>query len=376
MNFRNFRLLVLVSIGCSALVSLINVSGAIAAETPEELNQEIRRMQEKAISYLKLTQAEDGSWTDPQILGITALCTKGLIDAGLTKSDEAVSKGLQFLLKHRQPDGGIYNPESKHKNYETAITLIALKDLNDQGEYDDVIAKAARYLKQLQWDEGEQVDPSNPYYGGAGYGGHQRPDMSNTQFFLDALMAAGLDEDDPAVQKALIFVSRAQNLESEHNTTEFASKVNDGGFYYTAAAGGTSQAGKTPNGGLRSYASMTYAGLKSMIYAGVKPDDKRVKAANKWIQMHYSVTENPGLGQQGLYYYYHTFAKSLSVMRKSEVVDDKGVAHNWKKDLVTQLKSTQQQNGSWVNTADRWYEGDPNLVTAYALMALKHCVVK
>ena len=85
----------------------------------------------------------------------------------------------------------------------------------------------------------------------------------------------------------------------------------DGGFYYTPAAGGESEAGKTPNGGLRSYASMTYAGLKSMIYAGVGPDDPRVKAAVKWFQMHYGLDDNPGMGGAGLYYYYHTFAKAL-----------------------------------------------------------------
>ena len=73
-------------------------------------------------------------------------------------------------------------------------------------------------------------------------------------------------------------------------------------------------AGKTPDGGLRSYGSMTYAGLKSMIYAGVGPDDPRVKAAFKWAQKHYDLKTNPGMGTAGLYYYYHTFAKALDAM--------------------------------------------------------------
>ena len=118
-------------------------------------------------------------------------------------------------------------------------------------------------------------DKSSPSYGGAGYGRNKRPDLSNTSFFLDALKAAGDGPDDEAVKKALIFVSRCQNLESEHNTLPFATKNPDGGFYYTPAGGGVSQAGNLPDGGLRSYGSMTYAGLKSMIYAGVGPDDPR-----------------------------------------------------------------------------------------------------
>ena len=28
---------------------------------------------------------------------------------------------------------------------------------------------------------------------------------------------------------------------------------------------------------------------------------------------------------------------------------------------------------SWINKQDRWYEGDPDLVTAYALLALVYC---
>ena len=40
---------------------------------------------------------------------------------------------------------------------------------------------------------------------------------------------------------------------------------------------------------------MTYAGLKSMMYAGLGKDDPRVKAAWGWIQKNYTVDENPGL---------------------------------------------------------------------------------
>ncbi|MGD9858344.1 MAG: hypothetical protein AB7U20_25665, partial [Planctomycetaceae bacterium] len=163
------------------------------------------------------------------------------------------------------------------------------------------------------------------------------------------------------------------NLETEFNTTPHAGKIEDGGFYYTAAAGGETKAETTPNGGLRSYASMTYAGLKSMIYAGLTPDDQRVKAATEWIKRFYTLEENPGIGQQGLFYYYHTFAKTLSVMGVDEFEEASGAKHDWRKELAEHLFSVQQSNGSWLNPTDRWYEGDPNLVTAYALLALSYC---
>ena len=135
----------------------------------------------------------------------------------------------------------------------------------------------------------------------------------------------------------------------------------------------TSQAGETDSGGLRSYGSMTYAGLKSMIYAGVGPDDPRVKAALKWIQKHYDLQSNPGLGNAGLYYYYHTFAKALDAIGDEVLKDDKGQLHDWRAELVAELAKRQQPDGSWVNENARWLEGDPNLVTGYALLALSYC---
>jgi squalene-hopene/tetraprenyl-beta-curcumene cyclase len=175
------------------------------------------------------------------------------------------------------------------------------------------------------------------------------------------------------MQTALVFVSRCQNLAPEYNTTEFPAKNPDGGFYYTAAAGGTSQAGDLPNGGLRSYGSMTYAGLKSMIYAGLGPDDQRVKAALAWLSKNYDVSQNPGMGNTGLYYYYHTFAKALDAAGKDSFTGSDGAAHNWRAELVDELAKRQNDDGSWVNEATRWLEGDPNLVTAYSLLALSYC---
>ena len=97
------------------------------------------------------------------------------------------------------------------------------------------------------------------------------------------------------------------------------------------------------NGGLRSYGSMTYAGLKSMIYAGLKPDDPRVKAATDYIAKHYTLEENPGMGQAGLFYYYQTFAKALSLIGKHEIVPtpSRPVGHFWKLELVDALTRRQ-----------------------------------
>ncbi len=362
-------------------LSSMAVSGAMLLSSRMSLGADkigpdpkvLKTTREKAINFLKTTQSEDGSWTSKTQPGITAMVCFGLECGGAKADDPTLQKGLKHLLGYLQKDGGIYHPETNHKNYETSLTVLALAGANADGKLTGTIKEAEKFLRLLQWDETEGVDKSHPTFGGAGYGKSQRPDLSNTTFLLDALKAAGVKSDDPAMQNALVFVSRCQNLESEFNTTEFPAKVNDGGFYYTPAAGGNSQAGKNPDGGLRSYASMTYAGLKSMLYAGLTKDDKRVKAALEWLRKFYSVDQNPGLEQQGLYYYYHTMAKTLSTLEVDLFEDSKGEKHDWRKEIVEALAKRQKENGGWVNAADRWMEGDPNLATAYGLMALKFC---
>jgi squalene-hopene/tetraprenyl-beta-curcumene cyclase len=367
-------------LGAFVTLSLMSGSGLVlclrAASAAGESNGidrgRVEQARQQAIEFLRTTQADDGSWTQSTAPGISGLVATGLLKGGVDPADPMIEKALAHLKSFVQEDGGIYYIKSDHRNYETSICILAFQAANQDGRYDKLIAGARDFLKKLQWDDSEDVKPDDVKFGGAGYGKSQRPDLSNTAFLLDALKAAGVGKDDPAMRNALIFVSRCQNLESEHNTTPFASKVNDGGFYYTPAGGGNSQAGPTENGGLRSYASMTYAGLKSMIYAGVDAKDPRVQAAFKWIQKHYSIEENPGMGQSGLFYYYHTFAKALDAMNVKTLEDAAGRKHDWRAELTKHLLSLQKENGSWVNPEKRWMEGDPNMATAYTLLTLAY----
>lgn len=349
-------------------------SDLTGAETARPGAPDYEQMVSRAIGFLATKgQAEDGSFSSQAGPAVTALVATALMRHGRTPSDPLVANSLAYVEQFVRSDGGVFRTGSLYANYETSVAILCLTEANKDGRYTEKLNKADAYIRGLQWDEGEDKDPADPAYGGAGYGKHKRPDLSNTQFFMDALQAMGTDVNDEAVKRALTFVSRCQNLETEHNTTPFAAKNPDGGFYYTPAAGGSSMAGTTPSGGLRSYGSMTYAGLKSMIYAGVSADDPRVKAAVKWIKMHYDLKSNPGMGDQGLYYYYHTFAKTLDAMKQDVFVDQRGVQHDWRAELRAELARRQLPDGSWVNEADRWMEGDPNLVTAYALLALSYC---
>ena len=332
---------------------------------------------DKAVGFLKLRQEPNGGWsTVRKEPGITALAVTALLRSGrVAPGEPTVTKALGYLEQFLGPKGGL--SEAAHANYATSVALMAFQAANTGGRYNRQIQEGQAFLKAMQWDESEGKGQDSNYYGGAGYGGrNSRPDLSNTSYFLEALRETGLPADDPALRKALVFVSRCQNLKGEFNDQPWADKVNDGGFVYTAANAGESLGGKTAEGGLRSYASMTYAGLKSMIYAGLTENDPRVKAAYAYITKHYSVDENPGLGQQGLYYYYHTFAKALAMLGQPTLTDASGHVHDWRADLVAALATRQNPDGSWVNPADRFMEGDANLVTSYGLLALAYVRTK
>ena len=356
----------------------LGMAGRVAAQTPGRSSgskpPSVAKTIERGVDFLRTRgQAEDGSYSKFSGIGVTALATTALLRSGRTAADPAVAKSLRLLEGYIQPDGGIYRPETLHRNYETCIAMVCFKEANAAGRYDGILRRAERFIKGIQWDEDEGKEKADFDYGGAGYGKHKRPDLSNTSFLVEALRTTGVGADDEAIQKALIFVSRCQNLESEHNQTPMATKNPDGGFYYTCAAGGQSQADSLPNGGLRSYASMTYAGLKSMIYAGLQPHDPRVMAAYEWIQKHYDLKSNPGLGDAGLYYYYHTLAKTLDILGTDTFEDAAAVRHDWRRELAEELASRQRPDGSWINANSRWLEGDPNLATTFALLSLSYC---
>ena len=341
----------------------------------------------KAAAFLNSSQDANGGWSTDKTPGVTGVCLTGLLKSGVVNVNDPVSqKAIGYIES-------LVNAEKKHiagkgdvkvglQNYVTSINVMALASANQSDKYKALIGDAVDFLKKLQWDEDEGKTPKDDFYGGAGYDSKSRPDLSNTQTFLDALIAAGISKDDPAFKRAQVFVSRCQNLKSEHNDQPWAKLIDDGSFIYTAATGGVTKVidKADADGKLPGYGSMTYAGIKSLIYCGVSKDDPRVKKAYEWIQNNYSVDANVGMPKEraswGLYYYYHTMAKCLDALGIDEVVDSKGMKHDWRKDITATLAKRQRADGSFQNDAANWMEADPNLATGYALMALSYCKKK
>jgi squalene-hopene/tetraprenyl-beta-curcumene cyclase len=294
-------------------------------------------------------------------------------------------------------DGGIY--KDLLANYNTAIALSTLTAAKDEA-FKPQIDKAVDYLKRLQWTQetkpeytgkgeentGKQIvtGANDPFYGGWGYGGRSRgpgrPDLSNAQLAVQALHEAGVSKDDPVMQRAITFVSRCQNF-SETNDQKWAG--NDGGFAYGPSNDreGESFAGSyTDESGerrLRSMGTMTYAGLKSLIYAGVSKDDPRVRAAWGWVNNNFSVDVHVGMtalgeeqGQWGLYYYYMTLGKTLEAYNEPILKTADGKEVDWRKALIDKAASLQKEDGSWAGVS-KYMEDQPVLATSYTLLALQ-----
>lgn len=348
---------------------------------------------DKGLAFLKSRQKPDGSWqNEHEPPAMTAIVLKAFVQEPKYNSrTDFIKKGYDKLLSYQLEDGGIYRDTLA--NYNTAIAVSALAAADDP-LYQDRIDKAIAYLKGLQWTrqigdgpKGERiVDENDPWYGGWGYGGQSRgggrPDLSNVQMALEALHDSGLKPDDPAYQASIKFIERMQNR-SESNDQAWAG--NDGGFIYGPALDrrGESFAGEYADSAgrrLRSYGSMTYAGLKSMIYAGLAKDDPRVQAAWEWITGNWTLDENPGMrsgnpdhAQWGLYYYYHTLARALNVYDQPVILDPRGNRHDWRIELIQKLAGLQNPDGSWAGDK-RWMEENPVLVTAYVVLALQETI--
>lgn len=352
---------------------------------------------ERGLDWLSSQQAPDGSWmprakaapTDEPgsptsvTVAITALAVKSLAQAG--SHEETLDRGVDALLRATRNSFAL-GDEGRLGTYVAATVCSALASI-DEPKVLDRREDSITWLKSEQWADEDGLEPRQDWFGGAGYGNRERPDLSNTQMMLDALHDAGVSSEDPAVQRALIFVSRTQNLASTNDASWARNGSNDGGFIYTPANGGESMASEYAGEGrygelikagtprsLRSYGSMTYAGFKSLLYAGLTRDDTRVQAAFDWIREHWTFEENPGLGQQGRYYYLHAAARALTAAQTALITTPDGTRHRWRAELIDAILAEQGEDGSWINEAPRWLEGEPVLATAYALLALEEAL--
>lgn len=360
--------------------------------------------QARAFAFL-MQQQQDGVFAgDPAMTGFGLMALQSKPRSLRTTEEQAVIEaGLRWLLTKQNEDGTF---GERVANYTTCVVVGALDRWQDAAAA-PALKRAQKAILMFQNSERGGYERSDRDYGSIGYGSSQRGDLSNLHFSMEALRQTGLPEDHEALQKALVFLQRTQNLKSvndfsgkvpnpdkEGETMDVTSGDDGGATYYpgNSAAGYIVQ----PDGKAipRSYGSMTYALLKAYSLAGVKGDDPRVQAAVKWIQDNWTLAINPGadpaLGEkvqyQGLFYYYMVLAQALdaaglqTVDKVETSTTASGVTQqavtkiDWRQALRAHLAGIQLDDGSWINGENgRWMENVPLLCTCYAMVALERC---
>ncbi|MBL8842763.1 MAG: hypothetical protein JNL90_14690 [Planctomycetes bacterium] len=357
-----------------------------------DLKASWREAATSALAYLD-AQQKDGKFgfMGREDGGITALALASVLRTS-KRLGQAPPKwadaGLDYLVSLQKENGSIHS--GGLAVYTTSAALMALAEGGRPGDR-AALERGALFLKVVQRDEGEGYDRAQDWgYGGIGYGNELRPDLSNTQFGLEGMKAAGVPADDAAMQRAILFLQRCQNsieanpVAIERTDGRVVVAGNDGGAGYHP---GESKAGLVDNGDgtftTRSYGSMTYALLKCYLFAGLPRDDARVQAALGWIAKNWTVEVNPGFDPasaqgaeyQGLFYYWFTMAKALDASGLEVLKTPDGKEHRWRDELLTKLLSISFQEGFWTNgKSSRWMEEFPVLATSYALAAMDHCL--
>ena len=352
---------------------------------------------EKGLNWLLSQQRPDGAWANFPEMGntpdvaftsfpviIIAEAPARYRQAYQTKID----KSIQYILSKQRENGSFIDSEVPPVMviYKTSLAIVALATW-DKEKYKDQIFKGRTYLEKSQFGPEDGSDQT----GGWGY--QEKPDkepaknanMSTTSYAIWAAHLAELPKDSEVYKNAVEFITKCQSY-SETNKYR-AATGNDGGLYYAPNQSKVEpqETDTLPDGTkiLRSYASMTYSGLLSMIYAFIDKNDPRVQAAYRWIKEHYTLDKNIGMvntqdkpraDKEGLYYYYHTFAKALDAYGEETLITlPDNQTHYWSKDLVAKLAAVQKPEGLWINDADRWGENYAPLPTSYALMSLNIC---
>jgi squalene-hopene/tetraprenyl-beta-curcumene cyclase len=347
------------------------------------LANEIQHAIDRGLASLLARQNSNGWWSTPDHVAPTALALTAFMGepSGRFRSSipPALAKGFEFILSATKPDGSIHR--TTLINYNTSLSMVALAATGNPA-YDETLRRGRAFLIRSQNDLDQPGINDSPFDGGVGYGDkYAHSDLNNTLAALEALhhtrhLTAGetaAKTKDIDWKAVVLFVQNCQNLPG-HNRQPWASEDprHRGGFVYYP---GHSMAGSETNAltgriALRSYGSISYAGLLSYIYADLKQDDPRVVAVLQWLRSNYTLEENPGMELQGLYYYLHLMTKALNAARIDSLELKDGRRVSWRREVALRLINLQQPDGSWANSNGRWWEKDPNLVTAYAILSL------
>jgi hypothetical protein len=252
---------------------------------------QVERAIHDGVHFLKQQQRADGSWPDADSeahTGTSSLVTLALLTAGEPITSPTIVSALDFLRN--------FGPDTLKSTY--AVSLQTMVFAAADPDRDQLkIAANVRWLQDAQIKPGDRVNwPGSWTYSGFKT---RNGDNSNTQYALLGLNAA--TEIGVPVRPEVWALARRYWETCQRN---------DGGWGYT------------PDSAMAASASMTCAGISSLIITGLKRFQGQEFLAGDqiqncgrggininlqrgidWMASHFRVGENFGIGQQWRYYY-------------------------------------------------------------------------
>lgn len=323
----------------------------------------IQAAQVAACNYLLRQQAEDGSvraaaHAEFSKAALTALVLWGWNEVSdVVELEQPRELALAYLMARRQPDGGIYDPGAGLAIYTSGVAMQALR--------------SSRGLDlSPEFEAAQQTVDLYVYRGGA-------PESE-----VDAVLPR--NEADRVSRDAA-----ARVLEEASGELTAAERLALEFVVESSAPGHLTRRPSRlllPRRGVDSHQMpFSYDDLLPFIYAPLDPQVTTVHKCWGAIRRKYTLERNPDLterygadgfqrGTQGLFYYYLVLARCLAAYRDPQLTLADGSTRDWVRELAGELIRRQRSDGSWVNEDPRWWEGEPTLVTSYALLALDACL--
>jgi squalene-hopene/tetraprenyl-beta-curcumene cyclase len=292
-----------------------------------------------------------------------------------TDKQKIVSRALEFIAARAQEDGGIYVPPSGGYGgglevYNTAVSMTALYASGNQS-YLPVIRKARDFIAASQ-HYGDDI-----YKGGFGYreeGMEEYVHGLNTFYSMQAM-------------------ALTESIDTETTNEDGRARIDWGGTvdYFQlrqdnavsilpeapqlAYSPGPAEKSLEEDRFFHSYGSMTYVGLLALVYADIDRSDVRVRSAFDWAREHWTLEENPGRGEEGVFFFYYVLTRALSAYGVDLIQTSRGEFLNWRAEVAERVISLQRYDpdgrGYWVNDTARFWEDDPVLCTSYANLTLQ-----
>lgn len=364
-----------------------------AAEERAALKARVDGAVAKGIEWLKRQQTKDGNWGSVPLAefvfheGPTALALLALLDSGVYRGEEAISRGFEWLLAR-----------DFTKTYDVAISMMALEAKATPPE--ELRARAAgskagagqRTLndREREWMQRAAkwlVDNrSGPVWSYPRPGAE--PDNSNTQYGILGLKSAarcGVKVDRDVWIDALQYFIRAQEPKGpsvklvrgeapEERNAAYAPKT----YAMRAEVLGWGYKPRTAPG--EAYGSMTCIGVASLLiaeselkgygkYTGKMAAEtaRGVRNGLAWLQENFAVDSHPRRGTEYHHYYLYALERA-GALSGTDLLGGR----DWYHEGASHLCDTQKADGRWVPQGGH---GGDLADTCFALLFLKRSTV-